>query len=364
MAPGDGPDRGRRLAGPVGGRVSPATSENGLHIRAGQELTHFKLLPGEEVRTPLMVLQFWKGATGFARRTSGGAGCSRTTCPGPAAKLPPPQLAACSSHQFGEMINANEPNPDACSSTATARRGSSSTTGGWTPAGIVQSRSAGRTTGTWEVDTQPFPARAEGDVSDHAHAKGVKIIVWFEPERVTAGTWLADKHPEWVLGGKSGGLLNLGNARPGNWLTDHVDKLIDRAGHRSLPPGLQHGPAGASGGRNDAAGPAGHHRDSGTSPATSPTGTNCAGGIPNMLIDSCASGGRRNDLETLRRAVPLLRSDYILEPVGNQCHTYGISFWVPFYGTGTTGRSLHVPQRDVPGSPPASTCGARISITT
>jgi alpha-galactosidase len=56
---------------------------------------------------------------------------------------------------------------------------------------------------------------------------------------------------------------------------------------------------------------------------------------PNMLIDSCASGGRRNDLETLRRAVPLLRSDYIIEPVGNQGHTYGIAFWMPYYGTGT-----------------------------
>ena len=53
-----------------------------------------------------------------------------------------------------------------------------------------------------------------------------------------------------------------------------------------------------------------------------------------MLIDSCASGGRRNDLETLRRAVPLLRSDYIFEPVGEQNHTYGISFWMPFHGTG------------------------------
>jgi alpha-galactosidase len=54
-----------------------------------------------------------------------------------------------------------------------------------------------------------------------------------------------------------------------------------------------------------------------------------------MLIDSCASGGRRNDLETMRRAVPLLRSDYIMEPVGNQGHTYGLSFWLPFQGTGT-----------------------------
>ena len=44
--------------------------------------------------------------------------------------------------------------------------------------------------------------------------------------------------------------------------------------------------------------------------------------------------GRRNDLETLRRAVPLLRSDYTFEPVGEQCHTYGLSFWMPFNGTG------------------------------
>ncbi len=53
-----------------------------------------------------------------------------------------------------------------------------------------------------------------------------------------------------------------------------------------------------------------------------------------MVIDSCASGGHRNDLETMRRSVPLLRSDYLFEPVGQQGHTYGLSFWLPFYGTG------------------------------
>ena len=53
-----------------------------------------------------------------------------------------------------------------------------------------------------------------------------------------------------------------------------------------------------------------------------------------MRIDTCASGGRRNDLETLRRAVPLWRSDYILEPTGTQGCTYGISSWIPFHGTG------------------------------
>ena len=31
---------------------------------------------------------------------------------------------------------------------------------------------------------------------------------------------------------------------------------------------------------------------------------------PGLWIDSCASGGRRNDLETMRRAVPLHYSDF------------------------------------------------------
>jgi alpha-galactosidase len=54
-----------------------------------------------------------------------------------------------------------------------------------------------------------------------------------------------------------------------------------------------------------------------------------------MLIDSCASGGRRNDLETLRRAVPLWRSDYGYdEPTGMQDLTYGAALWIPFSGTG------------------------------
>jgi alpha-galactosidase len=59
-----------------------------------------------------------------------------------------------------------------------------------------------------------------------------------------------------------------------------------------------------------------------------------------MLIDSCASGGRRNDLETMRRAVPLWRSDYIMDPVGNQGHTYGLSLWLPYQGTGTGSREI------------------------
>jgi len=52
-----------------------------------------------------------------------------------------------------------------------------------------------------------------------------------------------------------------------------------------------------------------------------------------MLIDTCASGGRRNDLETLRRAVPLWRSDFAYEPTAMQQMTYGMALWIPYFGT-------------------------------
>ncbi len=81
----------------------------GLHLRAGQELTHFKLLPGEEVRSPLIVLQFWKGdwirAQNVWRRWM-----MAHSMPKPGGKLPPPQLVASSSRQYDEMIKANETN--------------------------------------------------------------------------------------------------------------------------------------------------------------------------------------------------------------------------------------------------------------
>jgi hypothetical protein len=72
---------------------------------------------------------------------------------------------------------------------------------------------------------------------------------------------------------------------------------------------------------------------------------------PRLRIDSCASRGRRNDLETMRRAVPLLRSDFqhphmpsVVE--GNQAHTYGLSFWLPFQGTGGFSADPYVCRKD------------------
>jgi alpha-galactosidase len=55
-----------------------------------------------------------------------------------------------------------------------------------------------------------------------------------------------------------------------------------------------------------------------------------------MLTDTCSGGGGRDDLETLRRAVPLWRSDYAFETTGMQNLTYGLALWIPYFGTGVT----------------------------
>ena len=68
----------------------------------------------------------------------------------------------------------------------------------WMDAGWYVQQQGWPQVGTWEVDPKRFP-RGFRPISDHAHAKGVKILVWFEPERVMPGTWLYENHPEWLL---------------------------------------------------------------------------------------------------------------------------------------------------------------------
>ena len=299
-----------------------------LRVRAGQELTHFKLLPGEEVRAPLVALQFWQGDWGRAQNVWR-EWMIEHNLPRPGGKALAPFITADTSAQFGEMINANEENQIYFIDRYIEER--LKIDYWWMDAGWYVCDGSWPKTGTWEVDTKRFP-RGLRAITDHAHAKGINIIVWFEPERVAPGTWLADNHPEWVLGGKNGGLLDLGNPDARQWLTDHVDKLLTDQGIDLYRQDFNMDPLDLWRG-NDAEDRQGI------------TEIKHIEGLftywdelrrrhPNLLIDTCASGGRRNDLETLRRAVPLWRTDCPFNPTATQCHTYGISFWIPLSGTG------------------------------
>jgi len=302
---------------------------NGLRVRAGQELTHFKLLPGEEVRTPLIVLQFWKGDRIRSQNTFRRWMLAHNV-PKPGGKPIPPMLFGCSSHFTNEMVDANEANQMQFINRYLEER--LKIDYWWMDAGWYVCDGNWGKTGTWEVDTKRFP-RGLRAISDYAHSKGIKTIVWFEPERVAPGTWLTEKHPEWVLGGKGGGLLNLGNPEARQWLTDHVDKVITEQNIDLYRQDFNMDPLD-------------FWRKNDASDRQGITEINHVTGYlaywdellrrhPGLLIDSCASGGRRNDLETMRRSVPLWRTDWRLDPVGTQCHSYGISFWLPLSGTGT-----------------------------
>jgi alpha-galactosidase len=299
-----------------------------LRVCGGQELTHFRLRPGEEVRSPMSVLQFYRGDWIRAQNVWR-SWMFEHNLPRPAGKPLAPMISACNGNHYpGIITNAAEERhfleryleegvrPDYWWEDA-----------GWYPCDNV----GWPKTGTWEVEKNRWPGGIRA-VSDWCRSQGIKTIVWFEPERVHPGTWIADQHPEWVHGGKDGGLLKLGEPDCRRWLTDHIDRLIVQEGIDLYRQDFNIDPLS-------------YWRAADAEDRQGITEIRHVEGYfafwdellrrhPGMLIDSCASGGRRNDLETLRRAVPLLRSDYTFEPVGEQNHTFGVSFWMPFNGTG------------------------------
>ena len=304
-----------------------------LHVSGGQELTHFVLHPGEEVRTPLVALQFYRG-TPIRAQNVWRSWMLAHNLPRNVDNALPPILTSCSGGFF-PGLKCNEVDEKRFLDTYT--RNGIRWDYWWMDAGWYPC-SEWPYVGTWEVDTTRFPQGIKA-VSDHAKSLGSQLILWFEPERVTPGTWLFDNHPEWLLDvGNGTRLLNLGNQTARDWLIEHVDAFIKREGVGFYRQDFNMDPLA-------------YWRAADAPDRQGMTEIGHVTGYlaywdelrrrnPGMLIDSCASGGRRNDLETLRRAVPLLRSDYQSfagDPsfaLGNQCHTYGLSAWIPFYGQG------------------------------
>ncbi len=296
-----------------------------LRIRAGQELTRFRLRPAEEVRSPLVAMQFYEGdwirGQNLWRRWM-----VAHNIPRPDGKLVPTHYGACWSADLHpradeELAILNgyirEKIPlefyfiDA----------------GWYPG----KGNWWETAGTWEVDKERFP-KGIREVSDLARANGMRFVLWFEPERAGAGTWLAENHPEWLLGGKKGGLVNLGNRDAWRWIVERIDSLIVSEGVDVYRQDFNIDPLGLWRG-NDAEDRQGI-TEIGHVMGYLAYWDELLRRHPKLWLDTCASGGRRNDLETLRRSVPLLRSDAFDTPITQQCQTYGLSLWVPYYGSG------------------------------
>ena len=72
----------------------------------------------------------------------------------------------------------------------------------WRDAGWYEGRWT--STGSWTCDHKLLPHGFK-PVADAAHRSGMKFLLWFEPERATAGSQIAKEHPEWLLTARDAG---------------------------------------------------------------------------------------------------------------------------------------------------------------
>ena len=172
-------------------------------------------------------------------------------------------------------------------------------------------------------------------VTDDARAHGYKQVLWFEPERVTPGTDIDSHHPEWLikLSGNNNHLFNLGIPAARKFMTNLISAAHHGVRRRPVPV------------RTYNFDPLGYWQSQDTPDRQGLTENHYVMGFlafwdglraqhPNMFIDCCAGGGRRNDLEVLRRAFPLHETDYGGDPMGIN---YGSSLWIPCHETGAAG---------------------------
>ena len=338
-------------------------SENSVQIEAGQEKTNLRLMPGEKIRTPKITLLAWDGdetrginlwrswyRTHILPKTKGGV-------------LKQKYALSCNGGGY-EFVDATEENQLRFLDLAHKRdlpfnvwwidAGWYNCVGNWELLPVwwtEEAKALGKSnrydkhwwfTGTWEPDPERFPNGLK-PVSDRAAEYGADLLLWFEPERVMKESGLYREHPDWLLSLKSepkkshgayrlenNMLLNLGNPECRQWLTEHISKLITDNGIKiyrqdfNFPP-LQYWRD------NDAPDRYGMNENLYTQGFLQ-FWDELLIRHPDLWIDSCSSGGRRNDLETMRRAVPLTASDY--GGANNRLKTNvhrTLSEWIPFY---------------------------------
>ncbi len=333
------------------------SAENGgMRWQAGQERSEFRLKPGEKVRFPSATMLFWKGGDWEIAQNLWRRWYREEVMPHPEGGRQGPLwneqtlLLESENPRLQRLLDAGI-KPDICWMDAGD--------GWWVkpePLPFAKTPLASlvflNTTGFWEPDPVKFP-KGFAPFGDWARQHGMKTVLWFEPERIgytnsAPGAYdrpvLATEHPKWLLHGtECGSYFNLGDPAAVSWLEDHLSTIIERQKLDWY--------------REDFNGPGPYEvwrkndevekGEIGLPRAGLTENFYIQGHLalwdtlrarkPGLLIDSCASGGRRNDLESMRRAVPLLRSDYEMTTdadkfEGFQGQTYGLSFWLPFFG--------------------------------
>lgn len=312
---------------------------SGVRVRAGQEFFKAPLLPGEQVRTPLATLTFYAGGNplkGFNTFRAWEVDC---VCP-PQVQ---PGMGYVIANEFStltteELIDEVNKVPAEVMEAVDYF---------WMDAGWYTYNEGWHDgVGNWTPDPDRFPQGLK-PLADAMHARGADFLLWYEPERVREGTILynvGQAHPGWIVQQGDDLLWNLAEDGACDYLSDYISASLQENGVTRYRQDFNFTPLTYWQQADEAL------YDGRTGICENHYVTNLyryldalQAAVPGLVIDNCASGGKRLDIEMTRRSIPLWRSDYncgsadgsikpdVLE--ATQAMTYGLSFWVPYSGT-------------------------------
>ena len=221
---------------------------------------------------------------------------------------------------------------------------------GWytDPAGHTVETDWWGTVGSWELDREKWPGSSFRESNEACHALGLKVLTWFEPERVTHVGDLAKNYgykPEWAAGNGWVHTSNLGDEECLQWTLGRITKMLGEHAVDMYREDNNSDPAFAWAVWDKASSDAiglprrgisenkciqGHYR------LWDGIVAYCAAHGKCTFVDSCASGGGRNDIESMRRGFPLMRSDFDRTTISmrlSQSATF--CRWIPFHGSCT-----------------------------
>ncbi|MDF2685802.1 MAG: hypothetical protein K0S55_983, partial [Clostridia bacterium] len=315
--------------------VSVAPSENGVNFTSGQQRTHTYLKPGETIRTPRVNLMGFTGGE-IRGRNLWRRWYLKHILPRENGNPISPALCLHTWMIDGkpEFTGITEEN-QIIGIDAYLKQGLKPDIW-WIDAGWYPCNYDWPHTGTWHPDFERLPNGLK-PVGEKCDENDIKLLVWFEPERVRQNTELDTEHPAWLLHHHDGNgndlidrMLNLGNKECCDWLIDHVDKLIKESHIRIYRQDFNFAPLGywIENEKEDRIGALENFHVQGYLRYWDELILR----NPGLWIDSCASGGRRNDLETMRRAVPLHYTDvgYGNHPVKQKQHREMFE-WIPYF---------------------------------
>jgi alpha-galactosidase len=176
--------------------------------------------------------------------------------------------------------------------------------------------------GNWTLNRQKFPDGL-GPIGKYAAEKGMKLGLWFEPGRADPNTRLQREHPEWVVDNQV--RYELPEVR--EWIFQMMCGFIDEGHVRWIRYDYNFDPL--------------PRWDKCDAPDTKGLTQiryilgeyelldRLLAKYPDLLIESCASGGRRIDLETIRRAQTFWKSDETSSLLAARSQETGGNYFLP-----------------------------------